>query len=140
MARSNLEASLERFAAEPSTEARQIEPVRSMLVSSHRLAHAIMALETGETESTAAPVTPELQRFVADVQTVLADLERMLRGRKVAPAEIPDLRNDFRVLLEAGDQHFYPHTLAAIEGDTIVNSVNTLRDQILRWREQQIPR
>ena len=139
MARSNLEASVDRLAAEPGTEARHIEPVRSMLVSSHRLAHAIMALEAIETDCTATPATPELQRFVADVQTTLANLERMLRGQKIALPQMPDLRNDFRVLLAAGDLRFYPHALASIEADTIVNTVNTLRDQILSWQAQQIP-
>jgi uncharacterized membrane protein YccC len=139
MARSNLEASIDRLAAEPGTEARHIEPVRSMLAASHRLAHAIMALEAIETDCAATPAKPELQRFVTDVQTTLANLEDMLRDRKIALPELPDLRNDFRVLLAAGDQRFYPHTLASIEGDTIVNTVNTLRDLILRWQEQQIP-
>jgi uncharacterized membrane protein YccC len=138
MARSNLEASLERFAAEPTTEARRLEPVRSMMVSSHRLAHAIMTLEAVETECTATPATPELQRFVADVQATLAILERMLRGRMIVIPEMPDLRNDFRLLVQAADPCFYPHTLATIEGDTIVNSVNTLREQIFRWQEQEI--
>jgi uncharacterized membrane protein YccC len=140
MARSNLEASIDRLAAEPATTSRHIEPVRSMLASSHRLAHAIMALEAIETDCTATPATPELLRFVSDVQTTLANLEGMLRERKTALPELPDLRNDFRVLLAAGDQRFYPHTLASIEGDTIVNTVNTLRDLILRWQEQRIPR
>jgi len=139
MARSNLEASIDRLAAEPGTESRHIEPVRSMLASSHRLAHAIMALEAVETDCTATPATPALLRFVADVQTTLTELEHMLRGHKVALPEMPDLRNDFRVLLAAGDQRFYPHTVASIEGDTIVNTVNTLRDLILRWQEQRIP-
>jgi uncharacterized membrane protein YccC len=140
MARSNLEASVDRLAAEPGTEARHIEPVRSMLAASHRLAHAIMALEAVETDCTSTPATPELLRFVADVQTTLANLEGMLRERKIALPEMPDLRNDFRVLLAAGDQRFYPHALASIEADTIVNTVNTLRDLILRWQEQQLPR
>jgi hypothetical protein len=88
-----------------------------MMASSHRLAHAIVVLETGEPESTAAPATPELQRFVAVVKTTLAGLKRMLRGQKITSPEMPDLRNDFRALLEAGDQRFYPYTLANIEGE-----------------------
>ena len=137
MARSNLEASVERLAVEPSTEAKQIESVRSMMASSHRFAHAIMALEAGETKSNAPPASRELERYVADIQTTLLGLERVLRGLKIAPDEWPDLRNDFRVLAEAGDQRFQPYTLQTVEGDAIVNSVNTLREQILRWREPQ---
>jgi uncharacterized membrane protein YccC len=135
-ARSNLEASVERLAAEPSTEANQIDAVRAMMASSHRLAHAIMVLEASETYNSSAPASPALERFAIDTQATLLGLERVLRGHSLAPAELPDLRHDFRVLLEAGDQDFQPNTLQAIEGDTIVNSVNTLREQILRWRER----
>jgi uncharacterized membrane protein YccC len=137
MARSNLEASVERLAAEPSTEPNQIESVRSMMASSHRFVHAIMALETGETKSTATSASPGLQRLVADVETTLLGLERVLQGQRTGSSQMPDLRNDFRVLLEADEQHLHPRTLATVEGDTIVNSVNTLREQILRWQEQQ---
>jgi len=80
---------------------------------------------------------PELQKFVADVQTTLSDLEGVLHGQKTSSTEMPDLRNDFRVLLKADDQYFHSNAMEAIEGDTIVNSLNTLREQILRWREQQ---
>ena len=132
MARSNLEASVERLAAEPSTETNQIELVRSMIASSHRFAHAIMALEASETKITGTSAPTELQRFVADVQTTLADLEGVLRERKI-PAEWPDLRSDFRILADAGVHRIPLSTLPSVEGDTIVNSVNTLREQILQW-------
>jgi uncharacterized membrane protein YccC len=58
MARSNLEASIERLAAEPSTETNHIELVRSMIASSHRFVHAIMALEAGEPKNTATLPRP----------------------------------------------------------------------------------
>ena len=108
-----------------------------MIASSHRFVHAIMALEAVETKNTATPASPELQRFVADIQTILLGLERVLHGQKAGSTEMPDLRNDFRVLLKADDQCFHAHALEAVEGDTIVNSLNTLREQILRWRQQQ---
>ena len=96
-----------------------------------------MALEAVETKNTATPGSPELQRFVADVRTTLLGLERVLHGQKTSSTEMPDLRNDFRVLLKTDDQYFHSNAMEAIEGDTIVNSLNTLREQILRWREQQ---
>jgi hypothetical protein len=134
MARSNLEASVERFAAEPSTEANQIEPMRAMMASSHRFAHAIMALEAGEKQSPAPAASPDLERFVADIQTTLSGLEAVLNGRAIVPTELPDLREDYRALSEAGDRQLNSNTLHT-DGDTIVNSLNTLREQILRWRE-----
>lgn len=57
--------------------------------------------------------------------------------QQTSSTEMPDLRNDFRVMLKADDQYFHPHALETVEGDTIVNSINTLREQILRWQEQQ---
>jgi|SRR5271165_106019 len=96
-----------------------------------------MALEAVETKNTATPGSPELQRFVADIQTTLLGLERVLHGQKSGSAEMPDLRDDFRVLLQADHQYFYSNAMEAAEGDIIVNSLNTLREQILRWREQQ---
>jgi len=63
-------------------------------------------------------------------------VERVLHGQKTGPTDIPDLRNDFRLLLKANDPYFRSHSLEAVEGDTIVNSLNTLGEQILRWREQ----
>ena len=137
LARSNLEASLERLAAEPSTDANKVETVLSMIASSRRFVHAIMALEAVETKNTTTAGSPELQRFVADVQTTLLGLEHVLQGQKTSSAEMPGLRNDFRVLLKADDQYFHSKAMEAVEGDTIVNSLNTLRDQVLRWREQQ---
>jgi len=137
LARSNLEASLERLAAEPGTETNQIELVRSMIASSHRFAHAIMALDAVEPKNTATPGSPELQRFVADVQTTLRGMERLLHGKRSDASQTPDLRNDFRLLLKTGDPYFHAHAPEAVEGDAMVNSINTLREQVLRWREQQ---
>jgi uncharacterized membrane protein YccC len=135
LARTNLEASIERFAAEPSTEVKQIELLRSIMASSHRLVHAVMALEAAPRQSISPPASSQLQRFVTDVKTTLLALEHLLR-RTVTHAEMPDRRSDFRGFRETGDSYALPHTLQGIDGDTIVNSVNTLREQILRWREK----
>jgi len=94
-------------------------------------------LRAGSTAQQRLFVAIELQRFVADIQTTLLGLERVLRGQKSGSTEMPDLRNDFRVLLKADDQRFHAPALEAVEGDTMVNSLNTLREQILRWRQQR---
>ena len=135
LARSNLESSIERLAAEPSTDTNQIELVRSIIASSHRFVHTTMAIEAGETKNSAVPVSPEAQLFVADVQITLLGLEGVLHGQEAGRTEMPDLRNDFRLLLNASDPYFRLHSLEAAEGDTIVNSLNTLGEQILRGRE-----
>src|SRR5882724_5404908 len=47
IARSNLETSLERLAAEPGVTAKQLAQANAILASSHRFAHAMIALEAG---------------------------------------------------------------------------------------------
>src|ERR1700687_4714141 len=59
LARSNLETSLERFAAEPRATAAQLAQANGMLASSHRFAHAMIALEAGIPEMPAE--APRLQ-------------------------------------------------------------------------------
>ncbi len=55
-ARSNFEASVDRLSAEPGVSAATLQTLNAMLASSHRLAHAFMALESGL--STSHPVPP----------------------------------------------------------------------------------
>ncbi|MEG9437389.1 hypothetical protein JAO29_14625 [Edaphobacter sp. HDX4] len=95
-----------------------------------------MALEVSEPDSISALASPELARFAADTQTTLLSLERVLREKSFASTGTPDLRHNFHALLESGDPKAQPHILQTVEGDAIVNSLDTLRDQILKWREQ----
>jgi uncharacterized membrane protein YccC len=137
LARSNLEASIDRLAAEPSTDVKQFESVRAMMASSHRFVHAIMALEAAEKQRPAPAALPELERFIADIETTLLCLERVLQGQAATPGEMPDLCNDFRVFRAADGKRAKSQTVDVVAADTIVNSLNTLREQILRWRESQ---
>jgi hypothetical protein len=45
--------------------------------------------------------------------------------------EFPDLREDHRVLLQSGDQKIERYALVNVEADRIVNSLNTLREQVM---------
>lgn len=137
LARSNLEASIDRLTAEPSTGVQQIESLRAMMASSHRLVHAIMALESAARQSPVPGASAQRERFVADVATTLSGLERVLQGHATTPAEMPDLRADYRVLRSISGQGIDSQTVDAVAADTIVNSVNTLREQILRWRDAE---
>ncbi len=83
----------------------------------------------------ATAASPELRRFVAEVRTTLLGLERVLHARKGSFDEMTGLRNDFRLLLDANDRYFHSHSLEAVEDDAIVNSLDTLREQILRWQQ-----
>jgi len=45
--------------------------------------------------------------------------------------EFPDLREDHRVLVQSGDQKIERYALVNVETDRIVNSLNTLREQVI---------
>jgi len=131
MARTNLEASVDRMGAEPGTTAVQINQVNALLASSHRFVHAVMALEAGWLHTAAVPARTAFRTFAADVEKTLDLLAAALRGTRVQMKEFPDLREDHHVLLQSGDQKIERYALVNVEADRIVNSLNTLREQVM---------
>ncbi len=132
-ARTNLESSLDRLAAEPGVTPEQINRVNATLASTHRFAHAIMALEAGLPLTPAVPAREEFRVFTADVEKTLAFLEEVLTGGKVAEKKFPNLREDHNRLIAAGDPEKQRYALVNIEADRMTNSLNTLREEILEW-------
>jgi hypothetical protein len=135
LARSNLEASIERLAAEPAATASTLDLLRSMIASSHRLVHAIMGIDAAHMEGTLSAPSPGVERFVSAVQMTLLGLEAALRGSRTTPADLPDLRDAYNAMV-ADDQHAGSLRLQ-IEGDTLANSLNTLCEQIFQWRDSE---
>jgi len=132
-ARSNLEASLERLSAEPGASAKIAGVFGGILASSHRLIHAIMALEAGLSSSRPAPAREAFHRFANDVELTLYYLAQALRGSPQTRASLPDLREDHRQLAQSGDSLAERYALVNVETDRITNSLNTLSEQVLRW-------
>jgi uncharacterized membrane protein YccC len=138
MARSNLETSLERLAAEPGITQEQLGQVNAMLASSHRFAHAMMALEAGiptNLSQTQAPPRPEFRKFADAVDTTLKLLTAKIRGQKVAERDFPDLRGKYLQLASSGDARLERYALTNVEADRMTNSLNTLREQVFAWRQ-----
>jgi uncharacterized membrane protein YccC len=135
LARSNLEASADRLSAEPGTPARRISALSAMLASSHRLAHAFMALEAGLAISPAMPPREAVSKFANDVELTLYSLVAALRGSPLKLQELPDLREDHHALVQTGDSHIERYALVNVEADRITNSLNTLSEQIVEWIE-----
>jgi uncharacterized membrane protein YccC len=131
LARSNLEASIDRLSAEPGTTRDQMNRLNALLASSHRFVHAVMALDAGWLNTPAVPPRAASRQFSADAEKTLTLLSRTLRRERVQAKEFPDLREDHRELLEAGDPHAERYALVNIEADRITNSLNTLREQVL---------
>jgi uncharacterized membrane protein YccC len=133
LARTNLEASIDRLAAEPGTTAEQMRRLNALLASSHRFVHALMALEAGWLHTAAVPARGAFHTFAADVEKTLALLAAALRGARVQLNEFPDLREDHHVLVQSGDAKIERYALVNVEADRIVNSLNTLREQVMEW-------
>jgi uncharacterized membrane protein YccC len=131
VARSNLEASAARLRAEPGSSAATIARVDRVLADSHRLVHALMSLEAGLVSSRPAPSREPFGAFVRDVDRTLELLSAGLRSAGAAqPGAFPNLREDYNALVESGDATIPRYALVNVEADRIVNSLNTLTDDL----------
>jgi uncharacterized membrane protein YccC len=133
LARSNLTASVDRLSAEPYRY--RLLALNDMLASSHRLVHALMALEAGLNQSEYVTPRDAFRAFSNDVEKTLYFLAASLRGSELHPGDLPDLREDHHALLRQGDAHVGRYALVNIETDRVTNSLNTLREQIISWPE-----
>lgn len=133
LARSNAEASVDRVRSEPGRSQQEAHLLAAMLASSHRFVHAAMALEAGLARGLPAPAREPFQTLTHHVELTLHSLAAALRGSPVSHEELPDLREDHRALVHSGDSGVERHTLVNVEADRIVNSVNTLAEQVLRF-------
>ena len=133
-ARSNFEALVERLSAEPATPPAELERLRGILASSHRLVHAVMALEAGSPVRLSPDSLQAFGKFATDVREVLDVLAAILRKEKPTAHHWPDLREHYRLFLASADASFARDSLPAIESDRIANSLNTLKEQVLASR------
>jgi len=134
LARSNLEASIDRLSSEPGVSAETSSLLGGMLASSHRLVHAMMALEAGLSQTNPTPAREEFRTLANHIELTLHSLAHALRGSPLERADLPDLREDHHALLAArGVTLTERHALVNVETDRITNSLNTLSEQILQW-------
>lgn len=133
LARSNLEASIDRLSAEPGTMADRLKLLAGILASSHRLVHGMMALEAGLLSSHPAPARGPFRRFADDVELSLYYLAAALRGSPIHATTLPNLREDHNALVHSGDALNDRYALVNVETDRITNSLNTLSGELLRW-------
>jgi uncharacterized membrane protein YccC len=137
LARSNLEASIDRFSAEPGSSLASRKLLSGVLASSHRLVHAVMALEAGLYTSHAVPAREVFQTFANHVELTLYYLASALRGHPLTREALPDLREDHHALVHAANAPAERYELVNVETDRITNSLNTLSEELLRWMEAE---
>ena len=133
LARSNLEASIDRLSVEPGVPAAGVNLLSGMLASSHRLAHAMMALEAGLSLSHPVPAREAFRTLANHIELTLYSLAAVLRGSALKREELPDLREDHHALVVSGDSRTERYALVNVETDRITNSLNTLSEELLVW-------
>jgi uncharacterized membrane protein YccC len=134
LARTNAVTSVERMRAEPGTRPEETALLTRMLASSHRFAYAVMSVEAGILPSARPPIRPEFRLFAADGLVTLREVAEMLRGDRHAVQKWPDLREDHRSLIENPGGIGEQYGLVNVEADRMTNSLNTLREQVEKWR------
>lgn len=133
LARSNFEAAVDRIAAEPGMTAEQMALFAAILATSRRFAEACMALDSGLSTSSPAAPRDAFFPFASNVELTLYLLASALRGSANVRKGLPDLREDHRRLVQAGDSSVDRYALVDIETDRLTNSLNTLSGQVFRW-------
>jgi len=107
-----------------------------MLASSHIFIHSAIMFHASLLAAPDSLVSlgrnEAFKEFIRRVLDTLRDLAALLRGADPASAIFPDLREAHYRLLHSGEPMAARHTLIAVEADKMVNSLNTLREQILR--------
>ncbi len=79
-----------------------------------------------------------LQTFAYDVDLTLYFLAEALRGSKPASDSLPQLREDHRRLVDARRNMPQGDDYVLAETDRLTVSLNTLREQVMRYVGQQM--
>ncbi len=133
LARTNLEASVDRAIGEPGTSAESARLLNAMLAASHRLGHAMMALESGVSRRHGLPARSAFRTLSDRIEVTLHSLAAALRGSPLTAAELPNLREDHLALVRSGDSAVEQYAFVNVETDRMVNSLNTLSEEVLEW-------
>ncbi len=133
LARSNLEASIERASVEPGVSLERLALLSAMLASTRRLARAMLALEAAIGPVDATTVPQSFRTFADDVDLTLYYLAALLRGSAITADLLPDLRADHSALLGSPEQSGQPSGLLNTEADRLTNAANTLSEEVFRW-------
>jgi hypothetical protein len=121
------------LSAEPGASAAAIADLKAILATSHRLVHALMALEADLSATRIAPAREMFSPFANQVELTMYYLAAGLRGAHVSPAELPDLRSAHHALVHSAYSPNERYTLVNVETDRITNALNTLAEQVFAW-------
>jgi uncharacterized membrane protein YccC len=136
-ARANLQASVDRLSSEPGTTRDQMSRLNAALASSHRFVHAAMALDAIFSQDPTLANSPPFKNFAANVEQTLTLLASILRGIRVMSKDLPNLREEHRLMVQArnpgAESGVARYDSIDVEADRMTNSLNTLAEQIMQW-------
>jgi uncharacterized membrane protein YccC len=138
LARSNVEASMDRMSTEPGVTRETIAKWTAMLGSSHGLINAVMALDAAAPDCAEDAARDGFRAYSHDVEISLHSLAEGLRGSKILTRALPDLREGYKKMLQGGDYSSGRRALVAMEADRLTNRLNTLAEQVVRLREGEL--
>jgi len=115
----------------PGISAEQLSGANDMLASSHRFAHALIAVEAGIPDSGASRPQPQFKEFAEAAEKTLELLSAIFRGKRAAEREFPDLREIYSRMTHSSGAEDTRYAFVTAEADRMVNSLNTLREQVL---------
>jgi uncharacterized membrane protein YccC len=140
LTRSNVEASIDRMSAEPGVTPEALAACNAMLASSHGLINAMMAMEAALPEPLEGPPPNGFRAFCHDVEIALHSVSAALRGSKILSRALPDLRESYHRMIQAGGYSSGRLALVAMEADRLTNRLNTLAEQVVKWvAEHKVP-
>lgn len=128
LARSGAEASLDRARIEPVDSRGQIELATSLLAHSHRLVHALTALDATRQSREVYAKVPEFRFLIEAVLTSLGSVEQAIRygWRQVRDRRLRSLQTELAEAMTRSE--FAPEVVAAVveATDRLVNSVDSM--------------
>jgi uncharacterized membrane protein YccC len=133
LARSNVEASIDRMSAEPGVPVDALSSWNAMLASSHGFINGVMALEAALPGENDEPAPDSFRAFAYDVEISLHSIASALRGSKIVASALPDLRADYQRLMQSQKPWSGRQALLGMEADRITNRLNTLGEQVVKW-------
>ena len=84
-------------------------------------------------ETGASKPQPQFRQFAEAGEKTLELLSAIFRGKRVAEREFPDLREIYSPMMHSGGAENERYAFVTAEADRMVNSLNTLREQIFAW-------
>jgi uncharacterized membrane protein YccC len=141
VARSNVQTAVRRLEVEPGFRKSQRFFLNTVIASSNRFVHAVMAIEAGGEQNLSQSGQEAYQSFSESVDKTLCTLSRVLRDEPLHQKEFPNLREEYEKFLRTEESFSVHHALLQTETDRMTNSLNTLREQILGWvhSEKSLP-